>query len=387
MTSFCLDEFNVFWVSGSKDSGTAELKDAFDLQMTTLTMPFDYVDALMRPSMTTRVQHSLGHPPPQRSTPLRPLNPIPFWRNPLPMGIFAHDAFKSFVEALEKRDGGVLPADLSGLSVIDSYQLLQQGRELTEDETFLASALGWCIEWLQAFFLVLDNIMDGSHTRRGQPCWFRLPKVSMIAVNDGVVLRNHIPRILIKYFREKPYYVDLLDLFNESLRRDLKASWSWQLKGLSFMCLLIGDSNDKTIGFAAVAASTSSTSSSPLLQRLRDHRYEQAQENDAVIAVLCGCARSVAVLGGGATDAQWLCSVAVQRVCSGYARWLGSVAMLWVLAGSDVKVTSTSSVSCLAASNNFKDRCQTTSRPRSSSSSSSSKFVFVLPCKFPSPSS
>ncbi|CAN6546841.1 unnamed protein product [Malus baccata var. baccata] len=102
-----------------------------------------------------------------------------------------------------------------GLSVIDSYQLLQQGRELTEDEIFLASALGWCIEWLQAFFLVHDDLMDGSHTRRGQPCWFRLPKVGMIAVNDGVVLRNHIPRILRKHFREKPYYVDLLDLFNE----------------------------------------------------------------------------------------------------------------------------------------------------------------------------
>ncbi|KAM1175208.1 hypothetical protein ACFX19_028234 [Malus domestica] len=38
-----------------------------------------------------------------------------------------------------------------------------------------------------------------------------------------------------------------------------------------------------------------------------------------------------------------------------------------------------SSISCLAAANNFKDRCQTTSRPRSSSSNSSSKFVFVLP--------
>ncbi|KAK9935838.1 hypothetical protein M0R45_012713 [Rubus argutus] len=102
-----------------------------------------------------------------------------------------------------------------GLSVIDSYQLLQEGRELTEDEIFLASALGWCIEWLQAFFLVLDDIMDGSHTRRGQPCWFRLPKVGLIAANDGVLLRNHIPRILRKHFREKPYYVDLLDLFNE----------------------------------------------------------------------------------------------------------------------------------------------------------------------------
>ncbi|KAL7593880.1 farnesyl diphosphate synthase 2 [Lactuca sativa] len=101
-----------------------------------------------------------------------------------------------------------------GLSVVDSYKLLK-GEELTEDEVFLACALGWCIEWLQAYFLVLDDIMDESHTRRGQPCWFRLPKVGMIAVNDGVVLRNHISRILKKHFRSKTYYVDLLDLFNE----------------------------------------------------------------------------------------------------------------------------------------------------------------------------
>ncbi|GMP64949.1 hypothetical protein CsSME_00025964 [Camellia sinensis var. sinensis] len=102
-----------------------------------------------------------------------------------------------------------------GLSVIDSYKLLKEGKELTDDEVFLACALGWCIEWLQAYFLVLDDIMDSSHTRRGQPCWFRKPKVGMIAINDGIILRNHIPRILKKHFRGKPYYVDLLDLFNE----------------------------------------------------------------------------------------------------------------------------------------------------------------------------
>ncbi|RWR83398.1 farnesyl pyrophosphate synthase [Cinnamomum micranthum f. kanehirae] len=109
-----------------------------------------------------------------------------------------------------------------GLSVVDSYRLLRQGMEISTDEVFLGCvlvithlSLSWQDLQLQAYFLVLDDIMDGSLTRRGQPCWFRVPKVGFIAVNDGVLLRNHIPRILKRHFREKPYYVDLLDLFNE----------------------------------------------------------------------------------------------------------------------------------------------------------------------------
>ncbi|EFJ25934.1 hypothetical protein SELMODRAFT_173042 [Selaginella moellendorffii] len=102
-----------------------------------------------------------------------------------------------------------------GLSVVDSLVLLRSGEELSEDELFLAFALGWCIEWLQAYFLVLDDIMDDSHTRRGQPCWFRQPKVGLIAANDGILLRNHISRILTRHFHDKPYYQDLRELFDE----------------------------------------------------------------------------------------------------------------------------------------------------------------------------
>ncbi|PON57650.1 Polyprenyl synthetase [Parasponia andersonii] len=40
-------------------------------------------------------------------------------------------------------------------------------------------------------------------------------KVGMIAANDEVVLGTHISRILKNHFRDKPYYVDLVDLFNE----------------------------------------------------------------------------------------------------------------------------------------------------------------------------
>ena len=37
----------------------------------------------------------------------------------------------------------------------------------------------------------------------------------MIAVNDGLILRNQIFRILKKHFRGKSYYLDLLELFHE----------------------------------------------------------------------------------------------------------------------------------------------------------------------------
>lgn len=46
-----------------------------------------------------------------------------------------------------------------------------QGRKPTNKERLQACALGWSIEFLQAFFLVADDLMDDSITRRGAPCW------------------------------------------------------------------------------------------------------------------------------------------------------------------------------------------------------------------------
>ncbi|GKB55601.1 chrysanthemyl diphosphate synthase [Tanacetum coccineum] len=66
---------------------------------------------------------------------------------------------------------------------------------------------------LQVFLLVHDDILDASHTQRGRPCWFR---VGVVAINDDVLLRNHVHRILKKHFQGKFYYMHLLDLFNET---------------------------------------------------------------------------------------------------------------------------------------------------------------------------
>uniref|UniRef100_A0A0D9V4H6 Farnesyl pyrophosphate synthase n=1 Tax=Leersia perrieri TaxID=77586 RepID=A0A0D9V4H6_9ORYZ len=115
-------------------------------------------------------------------------------------------------------DYNVLGGKLNrGLAVVESYKLLKaaSGTEPNEEELFLACILGWGIEWLQAYFLILDDIMGNSQTRRGKPCWYRLPKVGLIAINDGLVLRSQISRIFRRYIYGKSYYVDLVDLFNE----------------------------------------------------------------------------------------------------------------------------------------------------------------------------
>ncbi|BGP42592.1 Farnesyl pyrophosphate synthetase [Rhodotorula kratochvilovae] len=101
-----------------------------------------------------------------------------------------------------------------GISVVDTVEILK-GSALTDDEYKRAAILGWCIELLQAYFLVADDMMDQSITRRGQPCWYRVEGVSNIAINDAFMLEAAIYYLLKKHFRQEKYYVDLLELFHE----------------------------------------------------------------------------------------------------------------------------------------------------------------------------
>ena len=93
--------------------------------------------------------------------------------------------------------------------------LLAPAAAPTADQRRDAALLGWLTELLQAFFLVADDMMDASHTRRGQPCWFRRPEVGTVAVNDAFMLESGIYAILRKRFRAHPAYLDLLELFHE----------------------------------------------------------------------------------------------------------------------------------------------------------------------------
>lgn len=119
-----------------------------------------------------------------------------------------------------------------------------------------SAALGWCVEFLQAFFLVADDAMDDSVTRRGHPCWFRLPEVKLvclfgliyhvtflylslpslllhvplnrrlfftllrqISINDSFILESCVYKILKRYLGREKYYSQLVDLFIETTRQ------------------------------------------------------------------------------------------------------------------------------------------------------------------------
>ncbi|CAO1631165.1 unnamed protein product [Sympodiomycopsis kandeliae] len=109
-----------------------------------------------------------------------------------------------------------------GLSVVDTVDILlctgpdgKRSRELTEPEYLKAAILGWCIELLQAYFLVADDMMDQSITRRGQPCWYKVEGVDNIAINDAFMLEAAIYFLLKKHFRSESYYGLLLELFHD----------------------------------------------------------------------------------------------------------------------------------------------------------------------------
>lgn len=93
--------------------------------------------------------------------------------------------------------------------------LLNKTLDPNSEDYFRAAVLGWMIELLQAFFLVSDDIMDSSKTRRGAPCWYLAPKVGMVAINDAFMLESAIYLLLKKHFRQEKSYIDMVELFHE----------------------------------------------------------------------------------------------------------------------------------------------------------------------------
>lgn len=89
-------------------------------------------------------------------------------------------------------------------------------RPLTDIELEHLSILGWLTEFFQAAYLMWDDIMDGSETRRGKPCWYRQETVGLSAINDACLVKSSILVLLRKHFQDHPTYSGLVELFGEA---------------------------------------------------------------------------------------------------------------------------------------------------------------------------
>ena len=98
-----------------------------------------------------------------------------------------------------------------GLFVVKCLQELNPG--CSEEQLEKARILGWCVELFQSYFLIHDDIMDGSITRRGQPCWYRLGNVGLVAINDANYLQSLNFQILKQVFGHSKAYLELVELF------------------------------------------------------------------------------------------------------------------------------------------------------------------------------
>jgi farnesyl diphosphate synthase len=115
--------------------------------------------------------------------------------------------------------GGKLNRGVTVVSVQRSLVAAKENRSLTDLEVARSSVLGWAVEYLQAFFLVADDVMDDSETRRGQPCWYKQDKVAMIAINDSFLLESFVFTMIKQHFGNETYFHQLNDLFIEVIQQ------------------------------------------------------------------------------------------------------------------------------------------------------------------------
>lgn len=71
------------------------------------------------------------------------------------------------------------------------------------------------MEWLQAAFLVADDVMDNSTMRRTKPCWYRVESVGVQAINDAFLLEGLVYHILRSHCRDQTWYLDIVELLHD----------------------------------------------------------------------------------------------------------------------------------------------------------------------------
>ncbi|XP_051160303.1 uncharacterized protein LOC127280930 [Leptopilina boulardi] len=101
--------------------------------------------------------------------------------------------------------------------LIYAYKSLAHPDQLTDENILLARILAWCSEIMQGFLVIADDIMDHSVTRRGQKCWYLESDKGLAAIKDGFLIEQMLFQYLQMHFKQKSYYLDLVESFHENI--------------------------------------------------------------------------------------------------------------------------------------------------------------------------
>uniref|UniRef100_A0A0R3RUE9 Farnesyl pyrophosphate synthase n=1 Tax=Elaeophora elaphi TaxID=1147741 RepID=A0A0R3RUE9_9BILA len=142
------------------------------------------------------------------------------------LNIIKRIAVQKFVISLEKDDAKCIANRIDKLFehivcggkckrsmlLVTAYKALggQQDEQRLEMVTNVAS----CLELLQSFFLIEDDIMDEGINRRGKPCWHRLEGIGINGINDGLLLDCMVSYTL----RNNRAPATVMDAFDEARR-------------------------------------------------------------------------------------------------------------------------------------------------------------------------
>ncbi|KAG8192103.1 hypothetical protein JTE90_027750 [Oedothorax gibbosus] len=108
---------------------------------------------------------------------------------------------------------------IRGLALLKTYCAYEHARGDGSFSAFdtegwnSAVTLAWCVEMLQAFLLITDDVMDQSILRRGKPCWYTKSDVGLCAINDALMLNYGIFKVMEKQLGHLKCYNNLVHEF------------------------------------------------------------------------------------------------------------------------------------------------------------------------------
>ncbi|XP_039314579.1 farnesyl pyrophosphate synthase isoform X2 [Solenopsis invicta] len=77
------------------------------------------------------------------------------------------------------------------------------------------------MEMTIAYLVMIDDIMDESLFRRGQPCWHRHADTGRMAINDALLIKSSVNYIITKHFKGKECYNNIVETFEQATFKTL----------------------------------------------------------------------------------------------------------------------------------------------------------------------